>query len=230
MTPTLYHVPKTISSPIYQALIEIKAVNSSVKVETLSFADLKSSEHLARNPMGTSPTFTDHDHNIAIWESGAVLSYLLEIYDTEFQLSPQPGVASPGDRAKFLHLQQYILATVYPFVASLFIHTLKPNEEQDSAYVELSKMKWRTLMAPTLALSLGASTYLMGEKLSAVDLLIAKSLNNANSLGILEEFPTLLALFEKVSSMPSFTTAYSQPPGPTGPVEGRSLVLVPPAE
>jgi glutathione S-transferase len=219
--PTLYHVPNTISSPIYQALLEIGAVNNPVKVETLSFADLKSSEHLARNPMGTSPSFADRERDIAIWESGAVLAYLLEMYDTDFQLSPQPGVASPRDRAKFLHLQQYILATVYPFVASLYIHTLQPKEEQDSSLVEISKLKWRTLIGPALAQFLGDSTYFMGDKLTAVDLLVAKPLGNANSLEVLEEFPSLMALFGRISSMPSFATAYGQA-DPVNFPEGRS--------
>lgn len=227
MAPTLYHVPGTISSPIYQALIEIGAVDDSVKVETLAFSDLKSPEHLARNPMGTSPTLTDD--GIAIWESGAVLTWLLEQYDNDYKLSPQPGVASPADRAKFLHLQQYILTTVYPFVASLFIHTLKPLAELDTAYVELSKSKWRTLLAPTLVGFLGDSAFFMGNKLSAVDLLVAKPLRNAHSLGVLEEFPSLYALFQTIQSLSSYETAYSPPQKKTddSSTQSRSLILAP---
>jgi glutathione S-transferase len=225
MGPTLYHVPGTISSPIYQAMIYIGA---DVTVETLSFGDLKTPEHLARNPMGTSPTLVDSEHSISIWESGAVLTYLLEQYDTTFRLSPRPGVASPADRAKFLHLQQYILATVYPFLASLYIHTLKPVEEQDSGYVELSISRWRTLLAPTLAKFLGESNYFMGnQEVGAVDFLVAKPLKNANSLGLLHEFPALHALYERIASMPSFAKAYDRQPTSSGGTENRGLVLTP---
>ena len=250
--PTLYHVPRTISSPIYQVLIELDVVNNPVKVETLTFADLKTSEHLARNPMGSSPAFTDEGNHIAIWESGAVLTYLLELYDTSYQLHPQiPPLVVVGkqvsstskkkERADFLHLQQYIIATVYPFVASLFIHTLKPAEEQDKTYVESAKGKWKTLLAPTLSKFLGDSKFFVGDKLTAVDLLVAKPLGNAHSMGLLteEEFPTLYTLFKNIESMPSFTKAYSQPPTTTTtadqnknetveqPKEGRSFVLRP---
>ena len=234
MAPILYHVPRTISSPIYQALIELGVAGTLVQIVTLSFADLKTAEHLSRNPMGTSPTLTDPQEGIAIWESGAVLTYLLECYDKDFQLSPRPGNSSLADRAKFLHLQQYILATVYPFVASLYIHTLKPKEDQDHAYVELSKAKWKNLLAPTLASFLGDSTYFMGDmNLSAIDLLVAKPLSNAHSLGILQEFPTLFALLEKAMSRPSFAMAYNPPSVPTdnnNSQEGRSLVLAPSME
>ena len=232
MTPILYHVPRTISSPIYQALIELGVADTLVKIVTLSFADLKTTEHLSRNPMGTAPTLTDPHEGIVMWESGAVLTYLLECHDKDFRLHPQPGSSSLADRAKFLQLQQYILATVYPFMASLFLHTLRPKADQDDAYVELSKAKWKSLLAPTLATFLGTSTYFMGENLSAIDLLVAKPLSNAHSLGILEEFPPLFALFEKITARPSFALAYSQPVPDVNASnkEGRSFVLAPAAE
>ena len=225
MVATLYHVPGTISSPIYQAMIYIGA---DVNVETLSFQDLKTPQHLARNPMGTSPTLVDTEHDISIWESGAVLTYLLEQYDTTFRLSPRPGVASPAERAKFLHLQQYILATVYPFLASLYIHTLKPVEDQDPGYVQLSISRWRWLLAPTLVKFLGQSDYFMGnQEVSAVDFLVAKPLKNAHSLGLLHEFTTLHALYTRISSMPSFAKAYDQQTASSGGTENRGLVLTP---
>jgi len=215
MAPILYHVPRMISSPIYQAMIYL---NADITVQTLTFADLKTPEHLARNPMGTSPTLVDIEYDISIWESGAILSYLLEEYDPTFRLSPpQPSAVGmtttnrKHDRAIFLHIQQYILATVYPFMASLYIHTLKSNEEQDIEYIKLSISKWRTLFAPTLIHFLGDKEYFLGnDRLTAVDFLVAKPLSNAKSMGLLNEFPPLLALFQRISSMPSFAIAYGE--------------------
>jgi glutathione S-transferase len=74
--------------------------------------------------MGTSPAFTDDKEGIAMWESGAVLSYILQMYDTSYQLHPNPKSCSNLEFAKFLHVQQFITATLYPFIASLYIHTL----------------------------------------------------------------------------------------------------------
>jgi hypothetical protein len=42
-------------------------------------------------------------------------------------------------------------------------------------------------------------------KMSAVDLLTAKPLNNAHYLGMLAEFPNLNALFQEILCMPSFS-------------------------
>ena len=207
MAPTLYHVPKTISSPIVQTLLELNLRPCTVKVQVMSFADLKSESHLAINPMGTSPTLQDDDDDTILWESGAVLNYILEEYDTEATLYAAPRTKQ---RARYLQLQQYIIATVYPFIASLYIHTL--GKDQDDAYIESAKSKWRTLLAPTLEQWLGDGPYFLGDKLSAVDFLVAKPLSNVNSLGMLDETPKLKALFESVSSRPSFGLAYGTTP------------------
>ncbi|KAL7496180.1 hypothetical protein ACHAWT_004402 [Skeletonema menzelii] len=206
MAPTLYHVPRTISSPIVQILLELEV--KDVNIETLTFAELKSPAHLARNPMGTSPAFTDEDNGIAIWESGAVVTYLLETYDSQYKFHPKQSTARPLEHAKFLHLQQFIIATVYPFLASLFLHTLKPEHEQDQVYISNAKEKWLTLLAPTLADFLGGQPFFLGDHISSIDFLIAKPLNNAKSLNLLEGFPDLDALFKRVSCMPSFAIAY----------------------
>jgi glutathione S-transferase len=235
MFPTLYHVPRTISSPIYQTLLELNLVNDPVHVKTLTFPELKSPAHLERNPMGTSPTFTDDSSTelpIAIWESGAVFTYVLEVYDTSFKLHPQPGPTPQQrhDRAKFLHVQQFITATVYPFMASLHIHAiLNPKEQHDEAYIKKGKDTWRNQLAPVLAAALGDNPYFMGNRISAVDMLAAKPLNNASSLGLLDELPCLplKQLFHQVRCRPTFGIAYGEDLSEQECVACRSMVLLP---
>jgi glutathione S-transferase len=219
MAPTLYHVPKTISSPIVQTLLELDLVPSTVMIEVLTFAQLKEEPHLAINPMGSSPAFKDDD--TILWESGAVLNYLLEQYDTDCKLYAAPRTEQ---RAKYLHLQQYIIATVYPFVASMYIHTLGPKEEQDEAYIATAKGKWRDLLAPILTKWLGDGPYFLGDQLSVVDFLTAKPLSNIDSMGMLDETPQLKALFETISSRPSFHSAYG---GTTTQPRSREMALIP---
>lgn len=155
MAPTLYHVPRTISSPIVQILLELDVVDKPVVVKELSFADLKSKEHLAINPMGTSPAFRDDDLHVTMWESGAVLDYLLERYDSQNQFWPASTDESSTPeqimaRCKFLQLKQYIIATVYPFIASMYIHSLKKDADQDKEYMEAAKKKCHTVLGPVM--------------------------------------------------------------------------------
>jgi glutathione S-transferase len=234
MAPTLYHIPKTISSPIVQCLLELDLVNKPVEVVETSFSELKVLEYLALNPMGTSPAFQDGD--IIIWESGAVLTYLLERYDTEYKMHPaclstESTAEQIAYRAKFLHLQYYIISTVYPFMATLFIHTFKSLDEQDANYVESAKEKWQNYFGPVLEKWLGEGPYFLGDRVSAVDFLSAKPLNNANSMGLLKDFPSLQAFFERMQSRPSFASAYVSMPSNSADNNGgevnRGMILVP---
>jgi len=85
-----------------------------------------------------------------------------------------PPYAPQRNRALFLHLQQFVIATVYPFLVSLYIHTFKPIDEQDEEYLAPAKDKWSTLLAPTLVTFLGTNNYFVGNKLSAIDFWMCK--------------------------------------------------------
>ena len=205
--PTLYHIPRTMSSPIVMALLELRLVPHLVDVCVLDFPGLKTPEFVAMNPNGSSPTFRSGD--LVLYESGAILTHLLEKYDTSYLLHPPMGCPT---RPVYLREFFYAIATVYPFMAPLFLHLQKPEAEQDAEYVARSKAKWREVIGPLLASVLGDKAYHINTHLSAVDLLLAKPLLNADELGLLEGFPTLKALFQRVSQRKSFAAAYSPDP------------------
>ncbi|KKY15530.1 putative glutathione transferase [Phaeomoniella chlamydospora] len=56
------------------------------------FADLKTLEYESMNPNGRTPTLVDPNNgNFTIWESGAIVQYLVDRYDTEGKISHKPG-------------------------------------------------------------------------------------------------------------------------------------------
>ena len=57
------------------------------EVVSISFADVKKPEYLAINPNGRIPAIHDPNTGITLWESGAIIEYLVERYDTKHQLS-----------------------------------------------------------------------------------------------------------------------------------------------
>mmetsp|Transcript_44352 Transcript_44352/g.73909 ORF Transcript_44352/g.73909 Transcript_44352/m.73909 type:complete len:207 (+) Transcript_44352:226-846(+) len=201
---TLYHIPRTISSPIVQTLLELGVSEDKVKVQEMTFASIKLPDYLQVNPMGTSPAFKDGD--LHLYESGAIMSHLLETLDAGHKMHPAPG--SPT-RALYLQHFFFVITTVYPFLAKLFLHTLQPADKQDAKFVADSRAKWLTVMGPSLVASLGDKPYLLGDEASAVDFLLGKPLNNADAMGLLATFPTLQALFKRVSDRETFTKAYA---------------------
>lgn len=229
MPPTLHHVPRTISSPLVQILLEMNVVDKPVVIVEKEFSDLKWPSHLAINPMGTSPAF--QDGALVLWESGAVLDYLLERYDPAFTLYPPPitaasAAAEIATRAKYLQLKQYIIATVYPFIASLVIHKfIKPTEDQDAAYISSATCKIQELLVPTLVEWLGEGPYFLGPEPSAVDFLVAKPLSNIQQLGLLAASPSLEVLFGAIQRRATFSPAYATTAQDCSAI--RNFVLVP---
>lgn len=57
------------------------------EVEDLQFPDLKKPDFLKINPNGRMPAIQDPNTDITLWESGAIVEYLIEKYDTQNKLS-----------------------------------------------------------------------------------------------------------------------------------------------
>ncbi|KAK7190046.1 hypothetical protein DPSP01_006343 [Paraphaeosphaeria sporulosa] len=66
---------------------------------------IKQPEYLAINPNGRLPTIYDPNFDITLWESGAIVEYLVEKYDTERKISFEPGSKEAYHTKQWLHFQ-----------------------------------------------------------------------------------------------------------------------------
>ncbi|PVI04911.1 glutathione transferase 2 [Periconia macrospinosa] len=57
----------------------------------IPLSKLKDAEYLAINPNGRIPAIHDPNTDLTIWESGAIIEYLVERYDAEHRVSFAPG-------------------------------------------------------------------------------------------------------------------------------------------
>jgi glutathione S-transferase len=71
------------------------------------FNKVKEPEYLAINPNGRLPSIHDPNTGLTIWESGAIIEYLIERYDVQEprKLSFTPGSAEAELARSFLYLQ-----------------------------------------------------------------------------------------------------------------------------
>ena len=69
------------------------------------FSEVKNAEYTAINPNGRLPSIQDPNTGITIWESGAIIEYLIERYDTQHRLSFAPGTPESYHAKQFLYYQ-----------------------------------------------------------------------------------------------------------------------------
>ena len=72
---------------------------------TIQFENVKTPEYVAINPNGRLPAIHDPNTDITLWESGAIVEYLIERYDTQYRLSFAPGTAESYHAKQWLHFQ-----------------------------------------------------------------------------------------------------------------------------
>lgn len=53
----------------------------------IEFADIKKEPYISLNPNGRLPALKDPNHDIVLWESGAIIEYLIEQYDSDCKVS-----------------------------------------------------------------------------------------------------------------------------------------------
>lgn len=71
----------------------------------ISFPDLKKPDYLAVNPNGRMPSIYDPNTDITLWESGAIIEYLIERYDETRKLSFAPGTPESFHAKQWLFFQ-----------------------------------------------------------------------------------------------------------------------------
>ncbi|KAL2161408.1 hypothetical protein VTH06DRAFT_7969 [Thermothelomyces fergusii] len=70
-----------------KVIMILKELGIPYEIEDVPFSDVKKPEYLAVNPNGRLPSIRDPNAGLTLWESGAILEYLVEKYDTEHKLS-----------------------------------------------------------------------------------------------------------------------------------------------
>ena len=71
----------------------------------IPISEAKSPEYVAINPNGRLPAIQDPNTGLTLWESGAILEYLVERYDTEHRFSFAPGTPESYHAKQWLFFQ-----------------------------------------------------------------------------------------------------------------------------
>tara|TARA_B100002052_G_scaffold185588_1_gene169092 strand:- start:554 stop:1162 length:609 start_codon:yes stop_codon:yes gene_type:complete len=196
----LHHAPTSRAGRIVWLLeeLEIKYELNSMKFHP---SDLKSDEHRKRHPLGRVPVL--EDGNIILYESGAIVEYILEKH--------APGKLKPSVHTdiypQYLQWFHYCEGMIMPPINIIVVQTiLLPKERQNlESLSQAQKLLGKALLP--VDKNLENKEYLIGE-FSGADIMLGHSLYMSNKLGcVSNEMTNIKAYIERIKARPHFIKA-----------------------
>ena len=163
--------------------------------------DLKSEAHRARHPLGRVPVLDDGD--ISIFESGAIVEYILERHKNG---GLKPAVASPWF-PEYLQWFHYCEGMVMPPVNTIVVQTiLLPADRRDEKALGQAQRLLTKALAPVNE-ALAGREYLIGD-FSGADIMLGHACFMGQRLGcVTDEMVHLMAYIARIAARPAFDKA-----------------------
>jgi len=161
-------------------LLEELGLDYEVNIMPFTKEGLKSSEHRARHALGRVPVLEDGD--ISIFESGAIIDYVLERHKNG-------GLKPSSDAPEFpfyLQWYHYCEGMVMPPMNQIVVQTiLLPPDRRDETVLNQAKNLLTKSLAPVNE-NLADKDYLIGD-FSGADIMLGHSCFMANRLGCVND-------------------------------------------
>jgi glutathione S-transferase len=194
---TLYHFPRTRSSRFIFLLEELGTPYEIYRIQKLRRPDGSGGiDPENPHPHGKSPALKDGD--TLVWESSAIALYLTDKF-------PQNGIGPVvGDplRGAYVSWLAWYAGVMEPAFMSAYMKWEIPTGT--AGWVKSDEVM-RFINA-----TLEKGPYLLGEKFSAVDILIGTSLKMFMGSPLLEKTDLLEAYAKRVTERPAFTRAQAR--------------------
>jgi len=202
---TLYHAYGTRSSKVLWLALTL-GVNLTLKKVVLSKGEGDAPEYLAKNPHGGVPTLELPDGEI-IYESSAIIHYLLDKFDPTFALTGPPGSKARNQFLIFNSLSGETEESVIPY----FLHTILFGANGKPAIAAHAKEQWDEKLKgiyEKLITAAGAGNFANGTtNFSALDVVVGYSLNIGVRSGLVKS-PVLEAYVTKIQQHAQFVNAH----------------------
>jgi glutathione S-transferase len=163
--------------------------------------DLKSDEHRARHPLGRVPVLDDDD--ISIYESGAIVEYILERHKNGGLKPAVDSLLFP----EYLQWFHYCEGMVMPPVNTIVVQTiLLPPDRRDETALGQAQHLLTKAWAPVEE-AMAGKDYLIGD-FSGADIMLGHACFMSNRLGcITDDMPNLKGYVERIAARPAFDKA-----------------------
>ena len=164
-------------------------------------SELKSEEHRNRHPLGRIPVL--EDDNITIYESGAIIEYLIARH-SDGSLKPKVNEEKFPQYLQWFH---YCEGMIMPPMNTIVVHTLiLSKEKRNEEVLRQAKNLLSKALKPVNDL-LSENEYLIGT-FSGADFMLGHSLFMSNKLGcVTEEMDNIIRYVNLLNSRSAFTKA-----------------------
>jgi glutathione S-transferase len=201
----LYGRPGTGSVTI-EAILETAGVPYEVEIiERLSDGEVP--ERLARlNPLGQVPVLRLPDGEI-MTESAAMALYLADQHP-EADLAPSPAVR---ERASYLRWMLYLATNVYMTGLSAYYPDRYTSDQGGGKSVKSAALNRMAREWDIYAAALGDKPYILGEKMSTVDIYAAMQATwNFDVPAFFKKHPNLRAMYNRVTAHPAIAKVWGR--------------------
>ena len=182
-------------------LLEELGLDYELNRMAFSPKDLKSDEHRARHPLGRVPVLEDGD--IRIFESGAIVEYILERHKNG---GLKPAVDDPAF-PRYLQWFHYAEGMVMPPINTIVVHTmlLPPDRRDPTALGQAEKLLQRAWQVVND--DFGDGDYLAGD-FSAADIMLGHACIMSKRMKCLpDEMDALNSYVERLTARPAWVKA-----------------------
>ena len=197
---TLHFAPNSRAGRIVWLLEELEL---PYKLNRMDFSpkDLKSDEHRQRHPLGRVPVLDDGE--ISIYESGAIVEYVLERHKNG---GLKPAVDA-SEYPSYLQWFHYCEGMVMPPVNTIVVQTLLlPPDRRDATVLGQAQKLLTRALAPVDE-ALAGKDYLIGD-FSGADIMLGHACFMSNRLGcVTDEMASLKGYVERLAARPAFQKA-----------------------
>ncbi|RKP00887.1 hypothetical protein CXG81DRAFT_12687 [Caulochytrium protostelioides] len=205
---TLYAIA-TPNGAKASCMLELLGVDYVYHSLSFSKNEQKEAWYLKICPNGRIPAIVDHRNNdFAVWETGAILLYLAEHYDTENRF----GGKTATERSEILQWMFFANAGVGPMQGQVnhFLHYAPEKVPYGLKRYTAEVLRLYSVLEDRLA----TREYLVGDRLTIADVNAVPWVRSAPYSAIsLDGFPKVAAWCERVAANPAFQKGLRAPSG-----------------
>ena len=191
--PALYHCPQTRSGTTLWMNEELGGP-CEIRLVNLQKGEQKSAEYLAVNPMGKVPALVDD--GVVVTEAAAICAHLADRY-ADRGLAPKQGDAQRGAYYRWMF---YAPSCIEPLMLDKLSKTARANPGAVGYGDEASVLG-------TLRAALEGREFILGDRVSAADVVLGSTLNFAMMFGAIEKTELFRSYTERLMSRPAAKAA-----------------------